>query len=141
MNKLEHVDVDALREALADATDPKAVKRLMIALAYDDGVPVATLSERYGIARSTVYSWLDRFEESSVTDAIYDGHRSGRPPLLDEREREHLSKVLQHRSRDVGFEQASWTPELVQEYVQREYEVSYSLGHVRRLLQNLDCPR
>jgi transposase len=136
MTKLNAINTDALREALAGETDPKAVKRLMTALAYDDGVPVATLSERYGIARLTVYSWLDRFEESSVTDAIYDGHRSGRPPLLDEREREHLSKVLQHRSRDVGFEQASWTPELVQEYVQREYEVSYSLGHVRRLLQN-----
>ena len=48
MNKLEAVDPDSLRAALAEADNPKAVKRLMIALAYRDGVPVETLSERYG---------------------------------------------------------------------------------------------
>ena len=56
MNKLEAVDPDALREALAETNDSEAVKRLMIALAYCDGVPVETLSERYGISRSTIYS-------------------------------------------------------------------------------------
>jgi transposase len=136
MTKLEDIDTGALREALAGATDPKAVKRLMIALAYNDGVPVETLSERYGIARSTVYFWLDRFEGGSIAGAIYDDHRSGRPPSLDEREREHLNRVPQRRPEDVGFEQTFWTPELVQEYVQREYDVSYSLGHIRRFLRN-----
>ena len=136
MTELEDIDTGALREALAGATDPKAVKRLMIALAYNDGVPVETLSERYGIARSTVYFWLDRFEGGSIAGAIYDDHRSGRPPSLDEREREHLNRVLQRRPEDVGFEQTFWTPELVQEYVQREYDVSYSLGHIRRFLRN-----
>jgi transposase len=136
MNKLEDIDADMLRETLADTTDSKAVKRLMIALAYDDGVPVDTLSERYGIARSTVYSWLDRFEEHSIGEAICDDSRPGRPALLDEYEREHFAKVVQRRPRDVGFEQTSWTPELAQEYIQREYGVSYSLGHIRRLLRN-----
>ena len=59
MNKLEDVDADALRETFTKTSDPKAMKRLMIALAYRDGVPVDTLSERYGIARSTIYSWLN----------------------------------------------------------------------------------
>lgn len=136
MTKLEDIDTGALREALAGPTDPKAVKRLMIALAYNDGVPVETLSERYGIARSTVYFWLNRFEGGSIAGAIYDDHRSGRPPSLDEREREHLNRVLQRRPEDVGFEQTFWTPELVQQYVQREYNVSYSLGHIRRFLRN-----
>jgi site-specific recombinase XerD len=40
MNKLEDVDIDALRDALADASSVKAAKRLMIALAYADGVRV-----------------------------------------------------------------------------------------------------
>jgi transposase-like protein len=94
MTKLEDIDTGALREALAGATDPKAVKRLMIALAYNDGVPVETLSERYGIARSTVYFWLNRFEGGSIAGAIYDDHRSGRPPSLDEREREHSTECF-----------------------------------------------
>jgi len=136
MNKLDSVDSDALRETLAETTDPKAVKRLMIALAYDDGVSVDTLSERYGIPRSTLYSWLDRFEEDSIADAIRDEHRPGRPPLLSEQERGHLTEVLHQSPRDIEFEQKFWTPELAQEYIQREYGILYSLGHVRRLLHD-----
>jgi transposase len=135
MNKLEDVDADTLRETLAETTDPKAVKRLMVALAYDDGVPVDTLSERYGIARSTVYSWLDRFEESSVPDAVRDEPRPGRPARLDEAERERLAAALRRRPTEFGFENASWTPELLREHVRREFGVVYSLGHVRRLLR------
>jgi transposase len=135
MNKLETVDPDALREALAETSDPKAVKRLMIALAYRDGVSVETLSARYGISRSTVYSWLDRFEEGSIADAIRDEHRPGRPALLDEQEREQLARTLQTHPTEFGFSDESWTPELVQEYIKQKFRVSYSLGHVRRLVR------
>ena len=65
-NKLEDVDADTLRDALGKASSAKAAKRLMIALAYADGVRVETLSERYDIPRATVYSWLDRFEQQSM---------------------------------------------------------------------------
>ena len=61
-NKLKEVDGDTLRDALGEASSAKAAKRLMIALAYADGVRVETLSERYDIPRATVYSWLDHFE-------------------------------------------------------------------------------
>ena len=135
MNKLDPVDSDALRETLAETTDPKAVKRLMIALAYDDGVSVDTLSERHGIARSTIYSWLDRFEEDSIADAIRDEHRPGRPALLTEQEREQLTRTLQSPPREFGFSQDSWTLELVQEHIQQKYGVFYSLGHIRRLIR------
>jgi pectin methylesterase-like acyl-CoA thioesterase len=56
MNKLANEDTDALQAALDAASNPKAGKRLMIALAYADGVRVETLSERYDIPRATVYS-------------------------------------------------------------------------------------
>ena len=138
MNKLEDVDADALRETLTKTSDPKTVKRLMIALAYRDGVPVDTLSERYGIARSTIYSWLDRFETDSIADAIRDEHRPGRPARLGNQEREQLARVLQTHPTEFNFSDESWTPELVQEYIRQKYHVSYSLGHVRRLIRELD---
>ena len=138
MNKLEAVDPNALRETLAEATDPKAVKRLMIALAYRDGVPVETLGERYEIPRSTVYSWLDRFEKESIAEAIRDEHRPGRPARLTEQEREKLARQLQTHPTEFGFSDESWDSELVQEYLRQQYHVSYSLGHVRRLIGELN---
>lgn len=110
----------------------------MIALAYCDAVSVETLSERYGIPRSTVYSWLDRFENEPIAEAIRDEHRPGRPARLTEQERKQLARALQLRPAAFGFSDKSWTPELVQEYIRQQYHVSYSLGHVRRVIRELN---
>lgn len=135
MNKLADVDIETLQAALATASSAKAAKRLMVALAYADGVRVETLSERYDIPRATVYSWLDRFEQQSVSDAIEDESRPGRPPKLDVSQREQLADVLAKSPTEQGYGASEWTPELARRHIERTYDVTYSLGHVRRLLR------
>jgi transposase len=137
MDKLADVDAEALQAALAAASSPKAVKRLMIALAYADGVRVETLSERYDIPRATVYSWLDRFEHQSISEAIEDESRPGRPAKLDASQREHLSDELARSPTELGYDASDWTPKLAQYHIEQTYGVTYSLGHVRRLLREL----
>lgn len=137
MNKLADVDTDALQAALATASSPKATKRLMIALAYADGVRVETLSERYDIPRATVYSWLDRFEHQPISDATEDESRPGRPSKLDTSQREQLSDDLSNPPAERGYDATKWTPELAQNHIEQTYGVAYSLGHVRRLLREL----
>ena len=135
MNKLEAVDPDALRGVLADVSNAKATKRLMVALAYADGVRVETLSERYGIPRATVYSWLDRFEHQSISEAIEDESRPGRPAKLDASQREQLRDDLREPPAEVGYDALGWSPELAKHHIEQAYDVTYSFGHVRRLLR------
>lgn len=135
MDKLANITVERLREALNEAESAKAAKRLMIALAYKDGVSVDTLSDRYGLSRSTVYSWLDRFEYRSIEEAVHDDSRPGRPPKLSDKQQSALQTALESSPTDFDYEQSSWTPELLQQHIKRNFEVSYSLGHVRRLLR------
>ncbi|MFB6131763.1 MAG: helix-turn-helix domain-containing protein [Salinigranum sp.] len=135
MEKLSDVDTDELRTALAGAESAKAAKRLMVALAYRDGVPVSTMETRYGIPRSTLYYWLDRFETYSIEDAIEDEPRPGRPPKLDESERERLREELDASPAEFGYDDSEWTPDVVRTHIEREYGISYSEGHVRRLLR------
>ena len=137
MADIAGVTASELRAALETAEDPKAVKRLMVALAYLDGIPVETLVARYGIPQSTVYSWLDRFEERPLADALYDDDRPGRPPKLDPDERATLADHLAAAPDEFGFDAASWTPGLLREHVEREFGVRYSVGHARRLLAEL----
>lgn len=137
MPDIAGVTASELRAALETADDPKAVKRLMVALAYLDGVRVETLVDRYGIPQSTVYSWLDRFEERPLADALHDEARPGRPPKLEPDEREALAAHLDASPEAVGFDAQTWTPELVREHVEREFGVRYSVGHARRLLAEL----
>lgn len=114
----------------------KAAKRLMIALACKDGVSVETLSERYGIPRSTVYYWFDRFEGMSIEAAIQDDDRPGRPPALTLEERDKLRADLVKSPRTFGFDAASWSTETVRDHIEDRYGVTYSDGHIRRLLRS-----
>lgn len=135
MEKLEDLDDDDLRDALAKAEGAKAAKRLMVALAYKDGVSVSAMEERYGIPRSTLYYWLDRFENYSIVDAIEDETRPGRPPKLDVSDREALRADLEDPPSEYGYDASEWTPEIVRRHIDCVYDTTYSEGHVRRLLR------
>lgn len=138
MDKLADISIDRLREALQTAESAKSAKRLMIALAYKDGVSVDVLSARYGLSRSTVYSWLDRFENRSIEGAIHDDSRPGRPPKLDETQQSSVRTALESSPADFAYDKSKWTPELLQQHIEDEYQVSYSLGHIRRFLREMD---
>lgn len=138
MGKLDHRSAAALRNALSDAETAKAATRLMVALAYKDGVPVTTLSERYGIPASTLYYWLNRIAEEQIAEAITDEPRPGRPPALDPAQRDALAAHLGDSPREQGYEAAEWTAALLRRHIQAEFDVEYSLGHVRRLLRESD---
>lgn len=104
--------IDELQDAL-DTVSTVSVKRLIIALAYKDGVAVETLSERYDIPRSTIYSWLDRFEDVPIEEALQDEDRLGRPPVLTNEERAELRADLNRSPRTFGFDDATWTTRAV----------------------------
>lgn len=135
MDKLEGIDADTLRDRLADVESPKAVRRLMIALAYEDGESVETLSRRYGIPRSTIYYWLDRFESRPLEAALDDAPRPGRPRRLSEEERRELADTLADPPTDHGCDAEEWRSPLVARHIAEVYGVEYSSGHVRRLLR------
>jgi transposase len=137
MSKLSDVDPAKLRSRLDDAESPKAAKRLIVALAYLDGVPVDDISDRYGFPRSTIYSWLDRFEQRGVDGALADDPRPGRPRDLPDDDFEALASAVTNPPREVGFDAEEWTPELLVRYVRESFGVSYSPGHARRLLREL----
>jgi len=136
-DKLDAVPAADLREHLDRAASAKAAKRLIVALSYKDGVSVAEMHERYGIPVSTLYYWLDRFEERSIPDAIEDESRPGRPPELTAEGRDQLAAILADGPESAGYDADEWTPELVQRHVESEFSVSYSLGHIRRLMREL----
>lgn len=138
MDKLSAVAVGDLQAALDQVSTGKAAKRLIIALAYKDGVSVETLSERYAIPRSTVYYWLGRFEEMPIDEAIKDEDRPGRPPALTRDERERLQTDLGESPQTFGFETDSWSAKLLQKHIVEKYGVEYSEGHIRRLLCSFD---
>ena len=131
MSKLTQLGREELREALDEAATAKAAKRLMVALAYKDGVDVETLSDRYGIPQSTIYYWLDRFESQSIEDAIEDETRPGRPPKLSDEQRAEVESWLATPP-ESDDEPTEWTGARLQQRIDEEFGVEYSVAHVSR---------
>jgi transposase len=129
MSKLEKFDVDQLQAALEEATSAKSAKRLVVALAYKDGVDTSVLSTRYGIPQSTIYYWLDRFEERGIEDALEDEYRPGRPPKLTSEQRAEVESWLANPPEDTE----EWTAQHLQQRIAEELGVEYSTAHVHRL--------
>ena len=134
MDKLSAVPADRLRGALAEASGAKEALRIVAALDYKAGVPVETMSERYGLPRSTLYTWLDRFEERPLMDAIADETRPGRPSELGPAQRAALRRTIE--GSPGGWE--AWDAESLGELIEDRCGVRYSRGHVRRLLRERD---
>lgn len=93
--KLPHTTVEDLQEKLAETDDDgKAVKRLVAAIAYKQGHSPDEIEELFGFSRNNVYVWLDRFEDRSLDDAIYDESKPGRPSKLSDEEFDELTALL-----------------------------------------------
>ena len=126
------MSTDRLRELLADAESVKAAKRLMVALAYKDGVSVNELTERYGFAQSTIYYWLDRLDTEQIEDALRDAPKPGRPPKPSETERKQVATWLENSPAALGHDAESWNAALLRDRIAEEFGVNYSTAHVGR---------
>lgn len=136
MARLEQISTEALRDALTMVEHKRPTQRLMIAIAYKQGITQTELAEWYDIERKTVYNWLTRFEGADdLVTAARDRHRSGRPRKLTADQEQQLTATLQDSPADIGYDRSSWTPTLVQQYIRDAFGVEYSLESCRRRLE------
>lgn len=137
MARLEHVPTDALRRELDRQDRAKPTRRLMVAIAYKEGVSQTELAEWYGLSRKTVHNWLERLEERPIAEAIRDDPRPGRPPRLDEADLEELRELLAESPTERGYDATEWSAPLVRRLLDERFGVNYTLRSVRRILDDL----
>lgn len=135
MGHLDGVTTDQLQQALDEAAGKKPTQRLMVAIAYKNGVSQTELAEWYDVQRRTIYSWLTRLDDGPLDEAISDDHRSGRPRKLSESQRTQLRETLHQPPADAGYDSPAWTPALVQHHLEETFGVEYSRPSCRRLMK------
>lgn len=135
--KIPELTVDDLQSKLAETDDDgKAVKRLMVAIAYKQGQSPADIEEKFGISTKSVYLWLDRFEERGLDEALHDEPKPGRPPKLTDEQFDELETVLDNSPEDAGYDVQAWSTKLVQHWLKSTFDVEYTRRHVRRLMDD-----
>lgn len=139
--KIADISVEELKERLVAEEDGKAVKRLFTAIEYRSGLSPAKIEEKYGIPEGNVYTWLDRFEERGLEDALYDVPKPGKESALTSEEWNQLRAALQKPPEAVGYTADTWTSTLVKDYIETEFDVDYHPRHVRRLMKKAGLSR
>ena len=139
MAPLDQISTAHLREILPEVDGKKATIRIMIAITWKENSDSTQeeIAERYGYSQGWLSQWLhrlERLEEESFEDVVYDQPRSGRPATLSEAERERFIDALTDAPSAVGFDMAGWSVPLAQTFLADEFDVQYSQRHVRRLL-------
>ena len=135
MTHLDDVTVADLRDALAEVEGKTPTKRLLAAIAYQNGINQTELAAWFGVGRRTIYGWLTRFESGSLAATAVDADRPGRPRKLSADQQNTLEHTLRDPPPDVGLDAPSWTPALVQEHLRKDFDVEYSRPSCRRLLK------
>ncbi|GAB6878312.1 helix-turn-helix domain-containing protein [Halorubrum gandharaense] len=128
---LEHLSQDELDEAIDQAQtdeEPRLVRRLCLIKNIYFGDTLTDAAARVGVSTPTASRWLDRWNDGAV-DGLRPEFGGGRPPKLNDHQRERLQQVLKkHPLLTIGQ---------VQELIEDGFDVSYSQRHISRLINKL----
>jgi transposase len=121
--KLDHRTLEVLRlravDQVADGADPQEVSRAL------------------GMHENTVYGWLAKLRDGG-RDALKAKPVPGRPPKLSAKQMQGVYEfVTGSDPRQMKFDFALWTRDMVRQLIRREFRVEMSASAVGRLLHRL----
>jgi transposase len=111
--------------------------RLRAIDAVRSGVHPEDVAASLGMARGTVYGWLAKYRDGGKA-ALAARPVPGRPPKLSGEQMRRLYTLITGTDpRQLEFDFALWTRDLVRQLIRREFRVSLSAVSVGRLLRGL----
>lgn len=111
--------------------------RMRIVQQVENGARPDDLAKAVGLARSTVFGWIARYRDGGM-EALKARPVPGRPPKLAGNQlRRIYTLIVGTDPRQLAFEFALWTREMVRELIHRECGARLSAVSVGRLLRNL----
>jgi transposase len=121
--QLDHKTLEALRI--------RAVGRVQ------DGESPEVVGKALGLNRTTIYDWLAKYRSGGY-HALKSRPTPGAKPKLDGKKLKWLfDSITQKNPRQMRFEFALWTREMVQELIWKKYKIKLSLKSIGNLLAQL----
>jgi len=121
--QLDHKTLEALRI--------RAVGRVQ------DGESPEVVGKALGLNRTTIYDWLAKYRSGGY-HALKSRPTPGAKPKLDGKKLKWLfDTITQKNPRQMCFEFALWTREMVQELIWKKYKIKLSLKSIGNLLAQL----
>jgi transposase len=111
--------------------------RALAVAALERGEHPDKVAEIFGCGRSTVYSWWAAFRERGP-EAFHVGTSPGRPSRLTEEQEARLWGIVVGKDpRQLQFEFALWTRDMIRELIRREFGAEFTPQGVGKLLRRI----
>ena len=121
--------------------DHKALEHMRILAVrrvIEDGEAPSDVIKSFGLARTSIYRWLERYEEAGW-EGLVEKIAQGPEPKLDEKQRQQVKRwILGKDPRQYGFDFGLWSRRIVQVLIQEKLGVELGLTAVGRLLAGLE---
>lgn len=96
----------------------------------------AEIARQLGVSRSAVSQWAHQLEVGGIRQ-LRQRTSSGRPAKLSQTQQQALLRLLKRGARRAGFPTERWTLQRIQTLIVREFQVTYSVTYLARLLKQL----
>ena len=128
-----------MRENDGRKLDHKTLEQIRIRVVQqiENGTRPETMANILAFARSTVFGWIARYREGGL-EALKARPIPGRPRRLSGAQLHRIyTLIIGNDPRQLSFEFALWTREMVRELIRREFDVRLSAVSVGRMLRKL----
>ena len=128
-----------MRKDDARQLDHKTLEALRIRAVrlVQNGESPEVVGKALGLNRTTIYDWLAKYRSGGY-DALKSRPTPGAKPKLDGKKLKWLFDVVtQKNPRQMRFEFALWTREMIQDLISKKYKIKLSLKSIGKLLAQL----
>lgn len=88
------------------------------------------------VHRTKVSIWLRKWQQQGI-EGVLEGQRPGRPPDINDDQRQKLTDILDSGPVAYGFNTGVWTSPMVARVIEEEFSITYHPSHVSRILHEL----
>lgn len=107
-------DEQALKELAIRCKDAKEKPRYLALHALSKGHSVPLVSEIFCVDESTIYRWMERWQEEK---SLHDRQKSGRPPILDDKDKREIKNLIKENNpKKHGISASFWDTKEIQTY-------------------------
>jgi len=129
--KLKRLRLQAQRDRI-----PRVALRIQGIMLSLQRYTTVEIAEMLQVDRTTVFTWVKNWNEYRE-EGLKEGHRCGRPPRLNDKQKECLFDIVDSGPVAYGFNSGIWTSPMVTQVIADEFSVAYHPGHVRKILKNI----
>jgi transposase len=114
----------------------QSVKKILVILAFADGMAKEQIAPLFKISAETVRLWLQAFLLLGL-QALKTGKSPGRPPKLTKTQKKELAEIIDRGPSEAGFLSNCWRSPMIQHLLLEKCNIFYSVHYISQLLKNM----